>query len=231
MFMKKISLLALAFISTMAVSAQQDPDKAHKPLRTDMSVTPRFGLRASANLASLEVDDDYNATNYSTNSKTSFQVGAFVNIPLGGALRVQPEVSYVGQGSKVNGNFVSNPLGQGRYELDFHYIAVPIMLQLQSASGLFIEVGPQAGFLLKAQEEQSNAKVDLKDRDLVRTTDFGAAAGIGYLSRVGLGLNARYVHGFSNVFNSDNAPSGTEDREISNRGVQIGLVYHFGAAK
>jgi len=229
--MKKISFLALAFISAIAVSAQQDPNKAHKPLRTDMSVQPRFGLRAGANLASLEVDDDYNATNYNTNSKTSFHLGAFVNVPIGGIFRIQPEVSYVGQGSKVTGNFVSNPLEHGIYELDFHYIAVPIMLQLQTKGGFFVEAGPQAAVLIKGQEEQATAKVDLKDAELVKQLDFGAAAGIGYLTRVGLGLNARYVHGFSNVFNSDNAPSGSKDREISNRGVQLGLVYHFGAAK
>jgi hypothetical protein len=229
--MKKISFLALAFISTLAVSAQQDPDKAHKPMRTDMSVQTRFGLRAGVNLASLELDDDYSNTNYSTNSKTSFHAGAFVNIPIGGVFRFQPEVSYVGQGSKVNGAFVSTPLQSGRYELDFHYIAVPLMLQAQTNSGFFVEAGPQVALLLKAQEEQENTDVDLKDNDLVRTTDFGAAAGIGYLSRIGLGLNARYVHGFSNVFNSDDAPNDTQDREISNRGVQIGLVYHFGAHK
>jgi hypothetical protein len=236
--MKKISLFTLAMATGWASMAQvsTDPSSAHKPVRTEMSTQPRFGLRGGVSLSSLELDDDYNATNYSTNSKTTFHAGAFVNIPLGRTFRIQPEISYYGGGSKVRGNLVSNPLqtsGTGNYELDFHYIGIPVMFQLHTGSnGFFVEAGPQASFLIQGQEEPSGGnKINLKERELVKQLDFGAAAGVGYISRIGLGLNARYVHGFSNVFNSDNAPAGTQDREISTRSIQIGLVYHFGAAK
>jgi hypothetical protein len=225
--MKKISLFMLAIIASYGVMAQ---DTGQKPMRTEMSTQTRFGLRAGVNLASLELDDDNNATDYSTNSKTSFQAGVFVNVPIGGMFRFQPEVSYVGQGSKVNGNFISNPLNKGSYELDYSYIAVPIMFQLQTNGGFFVEAGPQIAFLVRAKEDQQSGNdPDVKDK--LRTTDFGAAAGIGYLSRIGLGVNARYVHGFSNVYNNDNAPASVKNAEISNRGVQIGLVYHLGAHK
>ena len=236
--MKKISFFTLALVTGLASTAQvtTDPNSSHKPIRTEMSTQTRFGLRGGVSLSSLELDDDYNATNYSTNSKTSFHAGAFVNIPLGTNFRIQPEISYFGGGSKVRGNLVSNPLqssGTGNYELDFHYVGIPVMFQYHTGSnGFFVELGPQASFLVKGQEEPSQGnKVNLKERELVKQLDFGAAAGLGYISRIGLGLNARYLHGFSNVFNSDNAPAGTQDREISTRSVQIGLVYHFGAAK
>ena len=235
--MKKISMLSLALLSgfgfVMAQTTTMDPDKAHKPLRTDMSTATRFGLRAGVNLASLELDDDYSGTTYNTNSKTSFHAGAFVNVPVGGTLRFQPELSYVGGGSKVNGNFLSpaNSLNRGDYELDYHYIAVPLMLQLQTAGGFFVEAGPQFAYSVMAQEERSNGETDLKDLDVIRKTDFAVAGGLGYLTRVGLGLNARYVHGLSNVYNSDGAPSGQTEKEVSNRWIQLGLTYHFGAAK
>ena len=236
--MKKISLLSLAFMSCFAVMAQDpigtNPNKAHKPLRTDMSTATRFGVRAGVNLASLELDDDYNGTTYNTNSKTSFHAGVFVNVPLGGTLRLQPELSYVGGGSKVDGNFLSpdNALRQGNYELDYHYIALPIMFQLQTASGFFAELGPQFAYSVMAQEERNDGgETDLKDIDIIRKTDFALAGGLGYLTRIGLGLNARYVHGLSNVYNSDNAPAAVRDKEVSNRWIQLGLTYHFGAAK
>ncbi len=217
----------LAVVASFEVMAQ---DTEQKPMRTEMSTQVRFGLRAGVNLASLELDDENTATDYNTNSKTSFQAGIFVNIPIGGMFRLQPEVSYVGQGSKVNGNFISNPLNKGSYELDYSYIAVPIMFQLQTNGGFFVEAGPQIAFLVRAKEDQQSGNdPDVKDK--LRTTDFGAAAGIGYLSRIGLGINARYVHGFSNVYNNDNAPASVKNAEISNRGVQIGLVYHLGAQK
>jgi hypothetical protein len=235
--MKKISLFALALAAGFAGMSQnqQDTDRAHKPLRTEMSVQPRFGLRGGASLSMLELDDDYSGTTYDMDNKTSFHLGAFVNIPLGGILRIQPEVSYFGGGSKVRGNLISNPLvtsGTGNYELDMHYIGVPIMFQLQTPSGFFVEAGPQGSVLIFGQEEATNGeKINLRERELVKQLDFGAAGGIGYLSRIGLGINARYYHGLSNVFNSDNAPAGQEDREISSRSLQLGLVYHFGAAK
>ena len=227
----------LAFMSgfgfVQAQTTTMDPNQAHKPLRTEMSTAVRFGLRAGANLASLELDDDYNGTTYGTNSKTSFHAGAFVNIPLG-MFRFQPELSYVGGGSKVNGNFLSpaNVNNTGKYELDYHYIAVPLMLQLQGKSGFFVEAGPQFAYSVMAQEERNDGSTtDLKDIDLIRKTDFALNGGLGYLTRVGLGINARYVHGLSNVYNSDNAPTGQTEKEVSNRWIQLGLTYHFGAAK
>lgn len=234
MFMKKISLLSLVLLSGFGVVSAQtttmDPDKAHKPLRTAMSTDVRFGLRAGANLATLEIDDDNNATTFDNNRKTSLFAGAFVNIPLGGTLRFQPEVSYLGQGSKINGNLISAPATREKYELDYSYIAVPLVLQIQTAGGFFVEAGPQIGFLISAREERnSGPEADLEDQ--LRKTDFAVVGGLGYLTRIGLGLNARYMHGLSNVYNN-NASGGTQNNnEISNRGIQLGLTYHFGAAK
>jgi len=231
--MKKICLFALALATGFAGMAQnQNTDKAHKPLRTDMSVEPRFGIRGGVSLSMLELDDDYTGTGYNMDNKTTFHAGVFANLPLGGMFRIQPEISYFGGGSKVRGNLISNPINTGNYELDFHYIGVPVMFQLQTPSGFFVEAGPQGSVLISGKEEVTNgAKTNLKDAELVKQLEFGAAGGIGYVSRIGLGLNARYYHGFSNVFNSDNAPAGQNEREISTRSLQLGIVYHFGAHK
>lgn len=236
--MKKISLFALALAAGFAGMAQ-DPDKAHKPLRTEMSVQPRFGVRGGVSLSMLELDDDYSGTGYNLDNKTTFHAGLFANIPLGGAFRIQPEVSYYGGGSKVRGpliydanNVPPSALTNYNYELDFHYIGVPVMFQWQSPTGFFVEAGPQGAVLISGKQEITDgAETDLRDRELVKQLDFGAAGGIGYLSRIGLGLNARYYHGLSNVFNSDNAPSNANEREISTRSLQLGIVYHFGAHK
>jgi hypothetical protein len=103
------------------------------------------------------------------------------------------------------------------------------MAQLQTAGGFFVEVGPQFGFMISSKMDMETGN-DPDIEDYVKKTDVAAAAGIGYLSRVGLGLNARYTHGFSNVWNADDSPSQPQ-YEISNRVVSIGLTYHFGANK
>lgn len=207
-------------MSGLAVHAQQNPDNGHKPMRTDMEVTPRFGLRAGVNLATIEIDDDSQSNPINTNNKTSFHAGAFVNIPIGGIFRIQPEVNYSGQGSKVSASILGTEV---RDEWDFHYINVPVMLQLQSRGGLFVETGPQVGFLLSAKDEDDT---DLKED--MKKTDFGWGAGIGYLSRIGLGINGRYNFGFSNIYDEDAAG---DEGKYKNRTIQLGLVYHFGAHK
>lgn len=224
-FMKKISLLTLAFVSGFGfVNAQNtDPNDAHKPVRTEMAVTPRFGIKGGVNLATMEIDDDSNTNPLNTNNKTSFHGGLFVNIPLGGALRFQPELVYSGQGTKFSeGSGTSTIKG----EMDLHYIQVPLMFQLQGNSGLYGELGPQIGFLVKSEMEIGSVTEDIKE-DL-KKVDFGAGLGIGYLTRIGLGIGARYNMGFSNIYDADQP---NDEGKYKNRTLNLGLTYHFGAAK
>jgi hypothetical protein len=229
--MKKISLFALAVITSTAIFAQND-----KPARTSMEVKPRLGIKGGVNLASLEIDDDTPTTNFNTNSKTSFHVGVYGNIPFGtGMFRLQPELLYIGQGSKVTGTPLSGNQGQSMsYEVDMDYIALPIMLQLATKSGFFVEVGPQFSFLTTARQDNATGNdPDLKDQGIIKKTDFAVLGGLGFTSRIGLGVHATYIHGISNVFDTDNnnqvgSPIGGE---VSNRGIKIGLHYSFGAHK
>ncbi|MFN2458825.1 MAG: porin family protein [Chitinophagaceae bacterium] len=217
--MKKISLFTLTVLIGLGVFAQDQP-----VLRTEMAVTPRFGIKAGVNMPTLEIDDDSQTNPLNTNMKTSFNAGVFVNVPLGGNLRFQPELVYNGQGSKV-----STTVGAStqNFEYDFHYLSVPLMFQLQSPGGFWGELGPQIGFLLKGEQDgPGSTEVDLKDD--MKKTDFSASAGIGYLSRIGLGLGARYNMGFSNIYDAD-APN--DEGKYKNRVLSFSLYYHFGANK
>jgi hypothetical protein len=64
----------------------------------------------------------------------------------------------------------------------------------------------------------------------LRKMDFSAAGGIGYLSRVGLGIDARYVYGFRNINDTENSNNANAP-ETKNRSIQVGLFYQFGAGK
>jgi hypothetical protein len=226
--MKRTFLFTLAVASSLAVCAQDTEPK----LRTDMEVKPRIGLKAGANISFLEVDDDVN-TNFETNSKTSLHGGVFFNLPVTPKFRIQPEVLYSIQGTKANDLNSPSELS-GLNEYDFHYFSVPVMAQLWTGNhGLYVELGPQFSYLSSANGDRSDdhTAIDMKERNYVKKTDVAGAAGVGYLTRAGLGLNARYVHGFSNVWNADDAPASTRNWEYSNRTVQLSLTYHFGAGK
>jgi hypothetical protein len=229
--MKKISLFALALTTSLAVIAQDG-----KPARTPMEVKPRFGVKGGVNLASLEIDDDTPTTNFNTNSKTSFHIGVYSNIPLGtGMFRLQPEILYIGHGSKVTGTPLAGNQGTTQsYEVDMDYIAVPVMFQLATKGGFFVEAGPQFSFLTTArQDNATGSDPDLKDAEVIKKTDFAVLGGIGFTSRIGLGVHATYIHGITNVFDTDNASATSSPigGEVSNRGIKIGLHYSFGAHK
>src|SRR5215212_11263052 len=223
--MKKLSLFMLVCAAGIMAYAQSEPQ-----LVTPMAVKTRFGIKGGVNLATLEIDDQ-STPNMNTNMKTSFYGGVFANIPISSMFRFQPEVLYSGQGTKADARSSTEATLAGINEYDFRYIAVPLMFQLMSKGGAFVELGPQFSVLAKANGDRLNDNsVELKKSDYVKKTDFAGAVGLGYLSRIGLGINARYVNGFSNVWNNDNSPS-TSDAKYKNRVVQIGLMYHFGAGK
>ncbi len=230
MCMKKVSLFLLVSVASLASMAQSDQPQ----LKTPMEVKPMFGVKGGVNLASLEIDDDTPTTEFETNSKTSFHLGVYGNIPLSSMFRLQPELLYFGGGSKVDGTPLSGNQGtKATYEADLDYVAIPVKLQLMTKGGFFVEAGPQFSFLTTArQDNNTGTDPDIKDEGIIRKTDFSVVGGIGYTSRIGLGLHATYMHGITNVFNTGNQRATNPiGGDVSNRGILIGLHYSFGANK
>jgi len=239
--MKKISLSALAVATSMAVFAQGDPvigspNRDHKPIRTEMEVKTRFGIKGGVNMAKFKVNDDaYSPTSAAPDAshKTSFHAGVFVNVPLGGNFRLQPELVWSGQGSKIGETITSNTGTRTfRYEEDLHYVNLPIMLQLQSPGGFYVETGPQLSYLVDAKTKGATpiSTTEETDMDDFRDNfDIGWAAGIGYTTRIGLGIGGRFNYGFRNIVKENSA--GVSRGDLENRVIQIGLTYHFGAHK
>ncbi|MEI6947614.1 porin family protein [Paraflavisolibacter sp. H34] len=218
--MKKISFLFLCFLSALFVQAQNETK-----LRTDAETKPRFGLKAGVNLAEFHASErPAGWTNYNTNRKTTFYGGLLLNLPIGSVLAIQPELLYSGAGSKVA--FTPTMGSRVSLEQDLSYLTLPVMIQLRSPSGFFAEIGPQLGYLLKAQNDGAAPyNGDIKDN--LDKIDFAANGGIGYTSRVGLGVNARYSWGLADIIDDNNSGGG----KIRNRGIQIGLFYVLGAGQ
>lgn len=229
--MKKISFFTLLLLTGIWALCQDQPR-----LTTPMSTQLRFGIRGGVNLADLYAKDQpANNTMYASDSKmrTSFIGGLFANLPIGGDLRLQPEVDFSGQGGKLtynNGNTYT-------YDQVMHYINVPVMLQLQTKGGFFVETGPQFSFLVGAKVKSDNTGSNggtltdnTDDKDGFDKFDFAWAAGVGYLSRVGLGIEARYNLGITNTI-ADNTTTSGLGGTWKNRVAQISLIYQFGAGK
>jgi hypothetical protein len=85
--------------------------------------------------------------------------------------------------------------------------------------GFRIETGPQPGIMVAAHAKSGGNSVSVKDE--FKSFDFSWVFGVGYIASSGLGVDARYNLGLSNI--DDVSGGGTEH----NRVFALGVFYQF----
>jgi hypothetical protein len=217
----------------------------------------KFGAKAGVNFANL-------STNYSSLDETSentmkigFHVGGLVEIKFSEKFALQPELLYSAQGTTTESS--SNDFGFGssssESKLSLGYINVPIMVKFYPIEKLFIEAGPQVGFLISAKEksegtttitytngegmevtetESFDTETDMKD--FYKSIDFGINFGVGYEFTENLFANVRYNLGLSNIAEEPEIDGFDEFEEFDaffeafdekNRVIQLSIGYKF----
>ncbi|MGX9986976.1 porin family protein [Soonwooa purpurea] len=185
-----------------------------------MSFAQQFGIKAGANISSISKDGFED-----TKSKVGFNAGVFMNAPLSEQFSIQPEVMYSQMGSKVN--FTDNTSAT----LKLDYITVPVMFQFNATPQFYLEAGPEFGFLVssKAKGEVNGSgetTVDL-DKDRFNSFNMGAGLGLGFNFNKNIGINARYVAGFTDINKNGNTSLENNDNKNRNNTFQVGLNYKF----
>jgi hypothetical protein len=186
--MKKISFIILAVLFSAGAAFSQ----------AQFSV----GIKGGLNFAKFD------ATQFgeSVKGKTGFHGGAFALIKLS-KIGIQPELIFSQQGSKVT--FDSNE-GEG----NFDYINIPVMLKLYTVAGINLQLGPQFGFLSRAEIDGDNVKSSFKGSDL------SLGIGAGWDLPFGLTIDARYNLGLSKIEDNDPAYDA-----VKNQVIQVSLGY------
>ncbi|CAA7196251.1 porin family protein [Chryseobacterium potabilaquae] len=189
------------------------------PTNTPSSNPISFGIKGGMNVSSLSKD----ASVDSQKSKIGFNAGVFANIPLASSFSVQPEVLYSQYGEKSNYNVLGNKVSAST-KLD--YIAVPVMFQYNALPNLYVEAGPEFGFLVSAKNKytvdatgQSTTTANFKDN--LNTFNLGIGLGAGYYFTPNIGLTARYVAGVTDIIKNNSGDS------VRNNLFQVGLAYKF----
>ena len=166
----------------------------------------QLGLKAGANISNFRGNDYQDVK---TNTMVGFHAGAFVNLKFGSIFSIQPELLISSQGAKLESS-------TQKENFKATYATLPVMFKLQSpGGGLYIEAGPQFG--LKVSDKISGVNTDVKNLDAA------IAAGIGYHSKMGLGIGARYIAGLSKVGNIDF--DGEVNPDYKNSTIQISVFY------
>lgn len=163
--------------------------------------TVNFGLKGGVNFTNLK--DDAN----STDSRTAWHAGGLAHIHLSDRFAIQPELVYSAQGAQYEDDV----------KLKLSYVNVPVLAQFQFGNGFRLQTGPQLGILATSEVKTGHAESDLEDG--IKNFDVAWTYGASYLSRSGLGIDARYNMGLRDI--SDNHP------DLKNRVWQAGLFYQF----
>lgn len=207
--MKKLvlSLVVLVAISTNGFSQTTTGQTSTENQSFGQKLMKKleFGLTAGGNYS------NFTNANFATDPLPGFHAGFTVAYKITDNFLVQEEFLYSLQGAKVKTGTLA---GQ---DIKLSYAAVPILLKYRTNSGFFVEGGAQAGF--KVKEDIGG----LTDTKFAQKIDFGAVGGLGYQSKMGLGINARYFYGLQKVAETPSPILG----DFKNNSIQASIFYVF----
>lgn len=165
-----------------------------------------FGLKAGVNYS------NFTDASFPTDPLVGFHAGGTVAFKITNNFLIQEEFLFSTHGAKVKWDSFDNQ------NLKLYYITVPILLKYRYSSGFYIEGGAQAG--MKAKEDVKGLSMG----DFAKKLDLAAVGGLGYQSKMGLGIGARYVYGISKVgdFNVTNIRN-----DFKNNNIQASIFYVF----
>ena len=203
--MKKIFILAIGlFATTTAVKAQDI----------------KFGIKAGLNVSDIIKGDGNN--NFDTKTKTGFNAGVTVDIPLIAGLAFTPEVLYSQKGYKQT-------YSVGEFTQTTNFIDVPILASFKLGSSFNIVAGPQVSFLLSTKNKFENGFGSVEqenvedDSDRFKKSLVGGVIGFRYDVNDKFDIHGRYALDFQK--NNENGTNNTP--EFRNQVFSVGVGVKF----
>lgn len=195
--MKKI-VLAIAILITLNSTAQKI----------------NFGIKAGLNMSMLTGSKDQIIS-----SNNGFFGGAILEYKILGKMAIQPELLFSAQGAKLESKDLTFSITR---KMD--YLILPIMVKYYIKSGLFVEAGPQAGFLISANQDVENRITNISTsediKEATKDLDMAANVGIGYELLDKVVAQVRYCIGITNT-------SDLQNTNIKNGVFQLSVGYKF----
>lgn len=227
--MKKL-ILGIAFAGSFVVNAQEKTEQ-----KSTAPIT--FGVKGGMNISSLTDGNEDAYFNYERKAKIGFNAGVFANIPVSDKFSIQPEVMYNGLGSKIESTiFFDIPSARmnGKETLSLSYLSIPLMFQYNIIPDLYVEAGPEFGFLLGGRSKNELTQTSNLDGTsstqsysgkiamyMFNKFNFGIGLGAGYYFTQNLAVTARFTAGITDVYKLNNGDA------VRNNALQIGLAYKF----
>ena len=138
--MKKLILSVAVLSSALTMSAQDVTNTS------DSRELLRFGFKAGINYSNIYSEE---GNDFVADGKVGFAGGAFVSIPLGPVVGIQPEIMYSQKGYQATGS----GLLDYDYKRTLNYLDLPLLLQIKPTSSISLLAGPQFSYLLSTKTE------------------------------------------------------------------------------
>lgn len=168
----------------------------------------QFGVKAGVGMASVHGDKD--VEELLDESILAPMVGVTYHLTFG-PIGVKPEVMLVKKGG-------AGTHGGQDGSWNFWYIDAPILGSFSILPTLSVIAGPSFGYLLSAKQEIEGEEENIKKS--FNSTNFGAVAGIQFMLPIaGLGIDARYQYGISNI--------AKDEGEVSTDLIAVTATYLF----
>ena len=136
-----------------------------------------IGLKVGANYSNIY---DSKGEKYDANGKLGFATGAFVSIPIGKYLGIQPELLFSQKGFTATSSVLGADVKLTRTT---NYIDVPVFLAIKPSEMITLLVGPQYSYLMKQHDKFTNPITNIEtntdfDTDNIRKNTFCVVGGV-----------------------------------------------------
>ncbi len=164
------------------------------------------GLLGAANFAKLRVSDN---DNLDYNTKFGWGAGAWVNIPLGKVVSLEPQLMYNSL------RFETDAAAAFLKDTKLGYFSVPVLLKFHLGDKFALTAGPQFDFLTSADDDNNRYT-----KDSVENSGIALNVGAELFPHGRVTPFARYIHGLKNIDNRGNTNPGGE---YFHQNIQVGL--------
>lgn len=167
------------------------------------------GLLGAMNFSKFVLDGQ-NPADISYDTKAGWSAGGWVNIPLGTAFSVEPEVMY--SAYTYRAEYPTALLQKG----EINYLSVPILLKLHLGKALAITAGPQFDLVMNVNDDlDANRSTD----DFTGTS-LGINGGLEFYPHGRAVIFGRYTYGLDNM---DNRATADANTDYLNSNFQVGV--------
>lgn len=197
--MKKIILHLILLTLAVASYAQKSAHDRY---------TVSGGLLGALNLSKFVIDGQ-NPADISYDSKLGWSAGGWVNLPLGRALSLEPQVMY--SYYTYRAEYPDALLGNG----NISYISIPLSLKLHLGKAIAITAGPQLDLVMDAEDN-----IGTTESGDFTSPSFAVNGGIEIFPHGRAVIFGRYMYGLDNMDNRE-VPDAVS--EFKNSNIQVGV--------